>query len=386
MRILTHVLELARLGGVEVNVLETSAALVAAGHEVHVVFGPDRFSTGLPLQREMEAAGVVLHGPHPFGWSLQHTVRDWRSYRPAAVLAASLRPDVVWLHRFEHILWGRVVARRAGAPLVCHLHHVPNFRPSLTPVLARGVDGFIAVSHYMSRQWAAAGIDPSRITVLHNAVPEVGYPVGGLAERRRARAALGVPEHAFVALSYGRLEAAKGVRTLLDAWARIVRTAVSGSTPHLLLAGEVPPDDVETAARVRALVGSGGATLLPTQSDVVPLLHAADVVLFPSQLPESFGRVALEGLATGRPVVASRVGGVPEVLSGPLGRFLVEPGDVEGLADAVTALAGWRETQPQLAAECSGAARAGFSFGRHVTELEGLLSAGARRPGARTPA
>ena len=105
----------------------------------------------------------------------------------------------------------------------------------------------------------------------------------------------------------------------------------------------------------------------------MPFLHACDVVAFPSLLPEAFGRVAVEGMATGRPVVASRVGAVPEILSGPMGRFLVEPGFVEELATRLAGLLDWRRDEPGLGDDCAEWVVRRFPFEAHVDGLERIL-------------
>lgn len=384
MRILTQVYTLERVGGIEINTLEVSRELAARGHEVHVVHGPPLLGPDAPdMRADLEAAGIAVHGPQPFrAPSLLTALPSVRDALPTAALAARLRPDVLWLQRFEHVIWGQVVARRSGAPLVCHLHHALNGGP-LTTLAGRGVRRFIAVSEFMRRRWIGDGLPAGRIDVLHNAVPAAQYPVGGLPERTDARRALGLPADVPIALFYGRLEQDKGLRLALDAWDR---TAGRRGAAHLVLAGEFPPTaDPALAPRVAELVRGGSATLLPLQRDVAPLLHAADVVLFPSQLPESFGRVVLEGLMTGRPVLATAVGGVPEILTGPLTDLLVPQTDVAAFAERLVTLLAWREDDPGLGARCATEAAGRFSFPGHVDRLEELLDRERRRDRSALP-
>ena len=383
MRILTHVITLERVGGMEVNTLEVSRALAQRGHDVHVVHGPPIVEFPMPdMRAEFESAGITLHGPQPFPPpSLATAIPSVVQSVPSARLAARLRPDVVWLQRFEHIVWGRLAALGGRAPLVCHLHHALGSR--LIPLAARGVPQFIAVSEFMRRLWVSLGLDPERVAVVHNAAPAENYPYGGEVERKQARQALGLPPEAPIALYYGRLEEPKGLLVALEAWERARSRLGRG---HLVLAGGYPRyADASLRARVDELVRAGSATLLPMQGDVVPLLHAADLVLFPSRLPEAFGRVALEGLMTGRPVLASAVGGVPEIVAGPLARLLVPEGDAAALAEGIAALLPWREQEPELGALCAAEMAARFSFTEHVARIEQLLD-GVRRPGRRRPA
>ncbi len=237
---------------------------------------------------------------------------------PSVRWAAAEEPDVVWLQRFEHSVWGHAVAAAARRPLVVHLHQAPESRH--VRLLGRGVSTFLATSDHMHRRWTAAGLPPERVRTVRNAVPEDEYPVGSDADRRAARAALGLPAHAFTALHYGRLWRPKGTGVALEAWRRLGL----GAEGHLLLVGQV--DDAEVAAEVERGQQEGWCTWLPSRTDVVTLLHACDVVLFPTLLPEAFGRVALEALLTARPVLASAVGAVPEVLTGPLAGQLLPRG------------------------------------------------------------
>jgi glycosyltransferase involved in cell wall biosynthesis len=369
MRIVTHVVSLERLGGLEVNTLEATRALLARGHEVHVLYGPPT-SGGPSTRAEFEAAGAVLHGPFPFASRVLQAPRTVPTFLPAARLVAELRPDVVWLQRPEHVVWGQTVARWSRTPLVSHLHHVTSYG-RLLPWVTRGVTRFIAVSEFIRDQWTGTGVDGRRIDVVHNAVPADTYPPGGAAELNRARRRLGLPADLPLALLYGQVCEGKGVGVALDAWARL---APSPAGAHLVVVGDVVPDEPRWRTRLADAVAAGTVTWLPNQADVVPLLHAADLVLFPSLLQESFGRVALEALMTHRPVLASAIGAVPEVLTGDLARLLVPPGDAAALADGMAALLDWRRTEPGLGAVCGAQAARRFDFDGYVTGLEQSLA------------
>jgi glycosyltransferase involved in cell wall biosynthesis len=113
------------------------------------------------------------------------------------------------------------------------------------------------------------------------------------------------------------------------------------------------------------------------KAEVAECLAAASVVAVPSLWPEIFGRVVLEAFQTGRPVVASRSGGLPELISDDNG-LLVDPGDVQGLADALAALLGDRATLERLG---KGAAQTAERYGidaiidAHEEHYEAVLAA-----------
>jgi len=165
-------------------------------------------------------------------------------------------------------------------------------------------------------------------------------------------------------LTYSRLVPGKGVEVAIDAVSRLDRDAV------LVVAGPHLDDGY-----LRTLTERGGqrTRFLGFLGDVVQALHAADVVLAPSLLPETFGRTTIEALATGRPVVATRVGGVPEVLTGQFVRLLVEPGDVAGTAAVLESLRGWQEREPGLADACVEHVARHFTLARTIDRLEGVF-------------
>jgi len=373
LRILTHSLVLDPIGGVEVCTLQDSLALAARGNTIDIMYGADG-----SLRPVYQAQGIGLNGPYTFGFDPHRAIRDVAGFTSAGRWARARKPDVLLLNRFEHIVWGQVVGRTSGAPIVCYLHHLPNYRR--VTLLTRGVAHFVAVSEFVRNAYVETGIEPERISLVYNAVPDQLYPFGGREERSAARAALGLPPNVPIALCYGQMSAEKGIPVLLKAWRE-----VRARDPEAILVlvdsnSESTSADSEVEAEMRRLDPQSYRSF-PITSDVVPFLHAADVVVFPSLLKEAFGRVVIEGMVTGRPVVASRIGAVPEILSGPMARFLVDPDSPEQLADKLTDVLTWRVSEPELGAECARWVDEKFPFGAHVDSLEDILQRH-RRPSA----
>ena len=133
-------------------------------------------------------------------------------------------------------------------------------------------------------------------------------------------------------------------------------------------------DAAHYQAELRALA-TDSVRFIPGRRDVVTPLHASDVVVVPSVWQEAFGRTVIEGLSTGRPVLASRVGGIPEILSGPLGRFLFERDDSDGLAEQLLGLTHWRDKEPGLAELCRARVLEQFTLDRTVDGIESSFRA-----------
>ena len=369
MRVLAHSSALEPVGGVEVCTLQDSLALVDRGHRVDLMYGADG-----SLRGPYEAAGVALSGPHRFAFDPRHPLQHAGALASSTRWARSRSADVLWLNRIEHLFWAQAATRGSRTALVCHLHGPPVFQRM--ELLGRGVAHFVAVSDFIRQAYVDRGVDPARITRVHNALPPGAYPVGGLPERAAARAALGLPADARIVLCYGQMSEQKGVRTLLQAFRRVFEVD-PGALLVLVDSTSGHPQAVVQEELQR--MDPRSVRVFPIAEDVVPFLHAADVVAFPTWLPESFGRVVVEGMATGRPVVASRIGAVPELLTGPMARFLVEPRSATELAAALLDVLDWRDDEPGLGAACAAEVDRRFPFGAHVDQLETVLTDAARR-------
>ncbi len=364
MRLLVNVDDLASIGGVELSSLQVSERLAARGHVIDVLYA--RSGDLEPRWREI----ATLRQVQSFLITQQRFVQDTGPVLRGLGALRGLRPDVIWVNRVEHLLWGLLASRITRAPLVVHLRMNPHF-PGVS-VLGRGASHFIAVSGVVRRLWTDAGLRPDQVSVVHNGVDPADYPYADASAMAGARRSLGLGESGPVVLYYGRWHPEKGLEQLLRAWRGF---AVEGPA-QLVVAGDPYPtaEGAAYAARVRELADDR-VTFLPMQSDVVPLLHAADLTILPSQLEEPFGRVVAETLSTGRPVLASRIGGIPEQLTGPFTELLFEPTDTAGLTALLTRFADWRRTDPELGVRCAAHAAQSLSLTSTVDGVERVLAA-----------
>lgn len=255
---------------------------------------------------------------------------------------------------FGHDPRGGLVLRRLcsrHAPDLVHFHtaralSLAAYRPGATPAVVtrrmdyapRGarpyvgwlydqVDAIIAVSHAARAAMETRGIAAARVAVVPSGVAVDHF---ARADRARARAELSIDGDRPVVSIVGSLHARKGHAILFRALAAM---HASGLRPLCLAAGEGPEHEaLETQARALGL--GSDVRLLGHIEDVLPVLAAADVVAQPS-LAEGLGVAAVEGMASGRPVVASRVGGLMETIRPDVEGLLVPIGDVEALSAAL---------------------------------------------------
>jgi glycosyltransferase involved in cell wall biosynthesis len=365
MRIIVPTWSFQPVGGIEVGSMQAARALAERGHDIRCFFEVDG-----PLRAEWEsfASRVEQVAPMDPLKPFAMTRSSWQASRSAWREPA----DVLWLNRPEHIVWAQAVSRAAGARLLVHFHH--KLRWHLPAPLKSGVPHYLAVSDYLKKVYVDDGVPAQRFDVLHNAVAAEDYPAAGAEEMARARDLLGLPQDVRIALYYGRLDAIKGIDVLFDAWRRlhpdpdVARLVVMGSNPD-------PLRDKE----IRALQPEGTIWLEP-RSDVVPVLHASDLVVAPSIWEEPFGRVLIESMSTGRPVIGARSGGMTEILSGEMSQFLVDKSDPVGLADRLATYLDWRSSRPELEETTVAWVRERFSFDAMVDGLERALETAAAAP------
>jgi len=209
------------------------------------------------------------------------------------------------------------------------------------------------------------------------------FAPAGEEERRATRARLGIATDAFMVLYTGRLGREKGVDVLLRAFGRLVKMTTQ-ARPWLVVAGGPslgadPKDSERYQEELRELADGLPVSWLGIRSEVVDVIQAADVAVVPSLWPEPLARSLIEPLACGVPVVATTVGGNPEVLIDGLASFLVPPADVDQLADTLASLAHWRVDDPLLGVRCRQAVEGRLSLEREADDIEGVLAGATRR-------
>ena len=259
----------------------------------------------------------------------------------APLYAAALFADVARRRgRFDVLLatWAYpdgaaclALGRFLGVPVVVKVHgsdvneiaRMSGPRRALAWALPHAA-GVVAVSRPLAGAVAALGARPERVTMIPNGVDRALF---NPRDRAAARRALGLPADARLAVCVGRVTREKGALDLANAFRE-----VKLREPRALLA---IVGDGAALAEVRAIVGAGGRFPGAVALDVVPTwLAASDVVTLPSWM-EGTPNAVLEALSCGRRVVATAVGGVPDVLVSSTLGALVPPRDPDALAGAL---------------------------------------------------
>jgi L-malate glycosyltransferase len=293
--------------------------------------------------------------------------------RAIAQFAADRRATVMHCHHYSPFVYGTLARlwRRSGMVFTEH-GRLNDDRPSKRRKLAnrlfdRAPARIFAVSSDLRTFMIEEGFSREHVDVIRNGIDLGPLPSAG--SRVDARSRLGISHDEFVIGAIGRLDPVKSLETLIDAMPLMTR---GGRRVRLVLIGEGPERD-RLEAHVAAAGASGAVTFTGHRSDVRELLPALDVYVNCSVF-EGISLTILEAMAAQLPVVASRVGGTPEVVVDGECGYLVEPRDPRALAGAVSNL----RDHPELGLAFGRAARARvekhFSIDRMVQQYADVYS------------
>jgi glycosyltransferase involved in cell wall biosynthesis len=308
--------------GGETQVMGLTAELLRAGHRAELVCDPAG-----ELWRRAQAAGIRCHPLR-----VRNSIDVAAGLRLRALLRAN-RFDVAHFHTARaHAL--APFARGAARALIVtrRMDYRPN-RIFARWLFNRAVDGVAAISPAVADALESAGVPRAGIAIIPSGVDCERFRPPTASERRTARARFALEESAAVVGAIGALESRKGHRELIDAMA-----ALKTARPLICVIAGDGGLRGELAAQIDRLGVAHKVRLLGRLEDPRELLWALDIFAMPS-LKEGLGVAALEAMACGLPVVASRTGGLADLIEDGRTGMLVAPGAAGALADGIAALA-----------------------------------------------
>lgn len=326
-----HVAETAQ-GGVG-SYIEEIVALQAARH------GADSLCVVLPREHALHFKRLPPATLHLYNIAGSGRLRTM--LRMAALtlsLVRRWRPDVVHVHStYAGFVLRPLLAALPSRPRIVYCAHGWAFDREASPrfnrlvatierVWSRWCDAVVCISRHDAESALRAGLPAHRLITVTNGIADMSSDpaVAAPATSRWADQTLRV-------LFVGRLDRQKGVDVLYGAMQRL------GARASALVVGSA----VVAADNAVAMPVNVQATGWLSRDQIAALYAAAQVLVVPSRW-EGFGLVAVEAMRAGRAVIASRVGGLPEVVEHGVSGLLVEPGDAAALADALERLSGER--------------------------------------------
>jgi glycosyltransferase involved in cell wall biosynthesis len=272
----------------------------------------------------------------------EQSLADRAVIKDLAELVSRESPDVIQTHAVKSHFLARLAGLPKLAPWIAFHHGYtwPTMRARTYNQLdrwsLRGAAKVLTVSIPFREELVSKGVSPDRIEIVHNAIrPDWGTkkPAGDL------RATLNIPADRSIILIVGRLSREKDHLTLLRAVARL-RPELN---PHVLIVGE-GPERLRIEQEIKELGLSENVTLTGHQPSAEPYYGIANLAVL-SSLSEGSPNALLEAMASGVPVVATNVGGIPEIVKHEESALLVPPGDRDAMAAAMAKLL----TDPGLA-------------------------------------
>jgi glycosyltransferase involved in cell wall biosynthesis len=295
-------------------------------------------------------------------------------FRPSFRLAKAFREHnaaIVWtMTQGISAGWGRLAALMARAPIrVLSIHGNEPLAP-ITLLLNPWTDAIVANSQHVANVFRSQGIPEQKIHVIYNGIDSTLYAPG---EDRRAEL-LSIPADRPMILNVGRLFHEKGRDVMLRAAVPLMQNP---NPPLIVFAGEGAGSQrakLETLATELGIAEN--VRFLGIRNDVPDLLRACDVVVMSSRdvpFGESCPNVVLEGMATGKPVVATRVGGTAELLEDRVTGFLVPPDDAAALSAQLQVLLGHPDLRQKMGVAGRQRAVQDFPLRQMVAAREQLL-------------
>ncbi len=307
----------------------------------------------MPLKAEYEAHGIRVHTLGARGkW-------DMRAVRRLVKLLRTERPDILHCYLFHGNMLGRVAGRLAGVPAIVSSERSVGHHSRAGIILNRLTSGLVTAVETNSEAGKdfvreTLGFDPGDVFVVHGGVEETS---ASSADRSRIRRSLGIGAQSPVVGYIGRLHQAKGVQFLIEAFASVLGTHPAAK---MVVVGEGEERNrLQKLARTKGL--HSGMRFLGRRSDVNAIMSALDVLVVPS-LREGFPRVVLEAMMMGRPVVATRVGGVSEAVVDGVTGLLVPPREPGALSEAILRVLSDREAALEMGQKARARAQETFSL------------------------
>jgi len=358
MRVL-HVIEAPLWTGAMARTLNEVTGLGRLGHDVVLATTP-----GSALWERAERAGVEL-----FGLNLRAELNPVAAVRLAALILRR-RIEIVHSHRAHAHAVGLLACALTGRPLVVGRHTAlapkDNFGSRLK-YLSGKVTRYVAISQAVADVLIEYGVPEDRVAVIFTGVDTERF--GPHVDGARVREEFGVPpEVPLVGKISNLYGTSKGHDVFLEA-ARAVAAEMPDA--RFLIAGN-GTDSGRLDEAARRLEIRDRVVLAGRRDDVPEIMAALDVLVNCPRSREGLSLVLLEGMAAGRAVVGTRVGGIPEIVRDGETGLLVPPGDPAALASTLVGLLRDPDLASMLAARGARFVREGLTVGRMVERTERL--------------
>lgn len=305
------------LQNAELNELNVILGIFQKKRQEASVFSKEAKKTGATVE--------VLNFGNPYDLSqvvgLFHLIRKYR-------------PDIIHTHGYKSNTLGFLLSRPFGIPIVTTVHGLyqnsakTHVHVNLSLRFLKYFDAVIAVSDNIRDQLTPLHVPSNKVITIHNVPPRIA--VMAVDNRSLFRKEIGIRDDEKMIGFVGRLERVKGCDLLIEAVSKLV---LRGFHSQLVIVGEGP--EKETLMQMVKNLGLGGNVhFCGFREDINNVYQSLDMLVLPSR-HEGIPLVMLEAMAQGVPIVATRVGGIPEVITDGVQGLLSTPENPETLADRI---------------------------------------------------
>lgn len=327
---------------------------------------------GNPMADELRSLGV------PVECLNIKRLRDLDAIPRLTRYLRGIKADLVHTQLEAANILGNISAKLLGLPSVCTIHVMPSLDVKTKTKLHQKLEWFalrnfcdrvISVSEE-ARQYhiEISGSSPKQVTTIYNGIDlsaflDMNYAV----ERRAVREELNIPRDANILITVAVLRPPKGIQFMIRALPAVL---ASHPNTYYLVVGNGPHRD-ELIEEAGGAGVSERVVFAGMRRDVPRLLAASDVFVLPT-LTEALPTVLAEAMAARLPIVASHVGGIPEMIARGQHGILVQPEDVDGLSNVCVQLLSQPEQRAAMGAAGWKTANQKFSIERQVHQLKEL--------------
>jgi glycosyltransferase involved in cell wall biosynthesis len=351
--------------------------------------GPGR--TVLEVAEGLESSGIrVTVGSFGSGDAIDHAYLAEAAQRGLPVLpvreTSAFDLKVAWqirdfcrrsgthlihCHELRSNIYGLWAGRRLGIPVVATVHGwIANDTRGKAYTLAdkillRFFDAVVTVSHMLSQQLRSAGISAKKLSVVPNALDTRRYVYD--ATDKAFRRELKIADNTVLLANIGRLSPEKGQEFLLPAFHALLK---EGFRAHLVLVG-IGPDEQPLKHMAATLGVTSAVSFVGFRTDMRRIYNSADIVV-QSSTSEGMPNVILEAMAMERPVVATEVGGTPELIVHGKHGLLVPPGSVADLSKALCQVMSDRSAAAEMSTHAARRVRLHFDSSSRLDTMRAL--------------
>jgi glycosyltransferase involved in cell wall biosynthesis len=322
LMLFSHRWRAGRAGGAETHIIELIKGLARKGHEI--TFVTDRIDPGVSCAID---DFVVAHYELPF--RTFNLLDKFSTYKRIEEIIVERHITIIHAHHRTAGYFAELLCRQKRVPYVITVHdrwHRAPFKKLHGNIFRRLIAVSDSIRQVLVKDFHIAA---ERVKTIHNGIDPAKFEAAEAEKAVLFRQKHGVKEHEVVLTSVGRLTRAKGLADLL----RALRLLPEALPYKCLIVGEGKDQPL-----LQELTLSYGladrVSFCGYQSNIPVVMAAADIILLPSHR-EPFGQVILEAMFSHKPVIASAVDGIPEIVTHNSTGILFSPGDVRALAGAM---------------------------------------------------